>query len=99
MTKKILVIDDDELVLKSIISIGKRENWMTTACQDAEQGLQEVKKQEYDCIILDVRMPGMSGPEMLTALRSIETENGQIQNRVIIISGFANNEDHIKVFQ
>src|SRR3989338_2437653 len=99
MAKKILVIDDDELVLKSIMSIGKRENWMTMACQNAEQGLQEAQKQEYDCIILDIRMPGMSGPEMLAALRGIEAEKAEISNRVIIISGFADEDAHIKVFQ
>ena len=99
MNKKILVIDDDEFVLKSVRSIGKRENWTTTACQDAEQGLQEVQKDEYDCIILDVRMPGMSGPQMLTALRGLEAEKSAISQRVIIITGFSDADSHIKVFQ
>ena len=99
MSKKVLVIDDDEFVLKSVQSIGKREHWTTTACPNAEQGLQEAQKHEYDCIILDVRMPGMSGPEMLTALRGLEAEKTEISHRVIMITGFADADSHIKVFQ
>ena len=99
MSKKILVIDDDELILKSIASIGKHENWITTTCQNAEQGLQEIQEQEYDCIILDIRMPNMTGPEMLAELRQFEEKKEEISNRVIIITGFADEDAHIKVFQ
>ena len=99
MSKKILVIDDDELILKSIASVGKHENWITTTCQNAEQGLQQAQKEEYDCIILDIRMPGKSGPEILSELRQIEEQTGRISNRVIIITGFADKDAHIKVFQ
>ena len=42
---------------------------MTTLVASAEQGLTELKARRYDCVVLDLRLPGMSGYEFLEAVR------------------------------
>jgi len=69
MKKKILIIDDTETFLYILNHI-LREDYITMISKSGEDGLEVAKEQKPDLIVLDVMMPGMSGYEVLAALKS-----------------------------
>ena len=62
--KRILVIDDEEEVLRLIIRILEGMRHQVVALARGETTLDKMDKEEYDLIISDVRMPGMGGQEL-----------------------------------
>jgi len=62
---KILLIDDDEWIRDSMHLFFEDEGCHLTALETAEAGLEALKKQDYDIIITDYRLPGMDGLDFL----------------------------------
>jgi len=68
LTKGILIVDDEELIVKSLRRILRREGFDTViSALSAEQGIKllEDTRNQFFLIISDQRMPGMSGSEFL----------------------------------
>ena len=88
---RILVIDDDEDILNLFSDFLKKEGYGVTSFLDPLKALEEIHRrpQRYSIIITDVRMPGISGIELIRRICKI---NHDI--KVIIISAFeVNGED------
>jgi two-component system, LuxR family, response regulator FixJ len=64
----IAVVDDDAAVRDSLMTIFELEGWRARTYADGDSFLVESKRQKFDCIVLDVHMPGRSGLEVLEAL-------------------------------
>jgi len=71
MTKRVLLIDDEELILEvAEISLAKVGGWdVITACS-GEEGLDKAIAEQPDAILLDVMMPGLDGPATLERLKA-----------------------------
>lgn len=79
---RVLAIDDDMPFLNSLKELLRFENYLVDTYQNPSAALEAVQSNDYDCILLDVKMPGMDGIEMLKRL------NGQKSKvPVIMISG------------
>ncbi len=65
----ILVVDDDEAVGKVIAALLTQDGYKTTWVGSAEAALATLEKRAFDLLISDVRMPGLSGLELLKVLR------------------------------
>jgi len=75
MRKKILIIDDDKHVRYSFILILKNQGYIIKAVESGEKGIEELSKDDdYDLILLDLKMPGMDGIETLKHIRSINSK-------------------------
>jgi FixJ family two-component response regulator len=61
---KISIVDDDESVREAISSLLKSVGYRTELFASAEEFLRSAHHQETQCLILDIRMPGMSGLEL-----------------------------------
>jgi DNA-binding NtrC family response regulator len=88
---RILVIDDDEDILNLFSDFLKKQGYGVTSFLDPLKALEEIHRrpQRYSIIITDVRMPGISGIELIRRICKI---NHDI--KVIIISAFeVNGED------
>ena len=70
--KSILVIDDDQTQLLTIRHILINEGFSVLAASTGEEGLQIVKKQKPDLVILDVILPGIKGREVCKKIKSEE---------------------------
>jgi DNA-binding NtrC family response regulator len=67
---RILVIDDSPVVLDAIAQLlGSRGHEVVTA-ENAVDGLGLVARESFTLVVADVRMPGMDGVQMLTAIRA-----------------------------
>ncbi|MDP3921715.1 MAG: response regulator [Candidatus Omnitrophota bacterium] len=99
MSKSILVVDDDKLVLGSVSNLFIKNGWRVNACSSGKEGLKQLAIDHYDCILLDIKMPDLDGTQVLERLRSLECERKIDHQRVIIMTGFADEEASVKAFQ
>ncbi len=75
MKKKILIIDDDKHVRYSFVLILGNQGYIINAVESGEKGIEELSNNDdYDLILLDLRMPGMDGIETLKLIRSINSK-------------------------
>lgn len=82
--KKVLVIDDERIVLDSVRKILNAENFEVDVTPNGFEGIRFVQKNSYDIVLTDVRMPDISGKIVLR-----EVKRTMPDLPVIIISGFA----------
>lgn len=73
MAHKILVIDDDNLNLVLVKNILLKAGYEVIIANDGDVGLEMLKTEKPDLIILDVKMPKMSGYEFMTELKEMRT--------------------------
>jgi CheY-like chemotaxis protein len=71
MSRRILAIDDDELVLLSLAELLEGEGYAVTTAPGGTAGLAAASAASYDLVLLDLVMPGMSGFEVCRALRAL----------------------------
>ncbi|HBX69715.1 MAG TPA: response regulator, partial [Chloroflexi bacterium] len=70
MTIKILVVDDEKAARKSLADILRLEGYDVDAAEDGPKALKLLANKNYDLMLLDIRMPGMDGVEVMQ--RAIE---------------------------
>jgi DNA-binding NtrC family response regulator len=80
---KILIVDDEEVVRLSYMRILAATNCHVTAAWTWVQVAQAMQQEAFDVVLLDLRMPGMDGMQVLQALKSKWPES-----EVIIITGY-----------
>jgi signal transduction histidine kinase len=85
---KILIIDDEDIVLKSCLRILKNDDYEIDTVYSGDEGLKRTSEKEYDIVITDLKMPGLSGMEVLSTLRKNKPEV-----TVIIFTGYATVEN------
>ncbi len=73
--KKILIIDDTELMVKYITDILEEADYEVVHAHNGTEGLQKVREEKPDLVLLDVVMPGMNGFEVCKILRDDESNN------------------------
>ena len=81
---KILVVDDEKIVRESLYHWFEDEGYSVETAEDAIAALKLFEKGKYDLILLDMKMPGMSGIELLTKIKEID-----LDCIVILITAFA----------
>lgn len=84
---RILIVDDEPLVRRSLARALKSNEHETFEAVDGLQGLSAWKSEKPDVVFLDVLMPGMNGPEVLREM--IQSEGAGNIGKVILISAFS----------
>ncbi|MFZ0612066.1 MAG: response regulator [Desulfobacterales bacterium] len=84
MPKKILIIDDDPIIVKYLATLFQNNGYDTCAASSSSEGLAVVRKEKPDLITLDLQMPGEWGPRFYRKLRQDEELR---KTPVIVISG------------
>jgi len=78
-----LVVDDDanirELLARALASIG----WRSMVAEEGQLALDQLQRQQFDLIFLDLLMPGMNGTETFRQIRKLDPEAN-----VVIITGY-----------
>jgi len=90
MIHKVLVVDDEMPVRDLLNDLLKREEYKVTTCSTGEEALEMLKKDSFDIVLLDIKLPGISGLEVLKNIRDTDK-----CLPVIMITGFGYNEDLI----
>lgn len=69
MGKRILVVDDEKLIVKGIVFSLEQEGMQVDAAYDGEEALECVHKNNYDMILLDIMLPKTDGFEVCRQIR------------------------------
>ena len=93
MTKKILVIDDEELVSKSLKKLLKKEGYDAKVAKSGLEAMDQIKENDFNLIVSDIRMPDINGIEIVKKIRKYLKQNGKQPVPEILITGYASNEN------
>jgi len=80
----VLLIDDEEGLRRAVLSFLKRRGMHAIAVGDGSDALRVLRRERFDVIVSDVRMPGMSGGEFLERLRR---EHPAMVKRLVFTTG------------
>lgn len=83
LNRQILVVDDEAAMRSGIAQVLSRQNLAVSAAADATQALAELARQSFAVVLLDIKLPDMSGVELLKHLRRDFPET-----EVIMITGY-----------
>lgn len=83
--KRVLVIDDERIVLDSITKVLKEDNFEVDVTLSGRQGLEWAIAKDYDIVLTDLRMPDIGG---MRVLRDVKRAKPALP--VVMITGFGN---------
>ncbi len=91
---RILVVDDELMVCKSIRQVLIREDCEVDMAQNGEEALRKEAEQPYDVIIIDLMMPGISGLDLLKMLKARNPKT-----RIIMVTGYPTMRNTLQAMQ
>ena len=80
---RILIIDDDETIRKSIASVLKNKGYLVDSAESGQAAIGKSETEIYDLALIDIRLPDMDGVQLLTAMKETTPEMVKI-----IITGY-----------
>ncbi len=86
----VLVVDDEELYRRSLERILRRVGHQVSEAQDATEALNAISDQPFDLVLVDLRMPGLNGIELVRQIRDINPDLP-----CIMITGFGTPESSV----
>ncbi len=69
MSRKVLVVDDEKLIVKGVRFSLEQDGMEVDCAYDGEEALEKIKSKEYDIILLDIMLPKMNGFEVCQHVR------------------------------
>jgi DNA-binding NtrC family response regulator len=89
--ERILVVDDDADVRKTLSSILSEEGYIVATVENGKQALKATEKELFDLALIDVELPGMKGTELLHKLK--ENQPRMVK---IIVTGYPSFDNAMK---
>ena len=86
---RILIIEDDEEMRSLLEDVLDEEGFKTESASNGSEGLRKLSKESFDLILTDIRMPGLTGLDILPVIKRLQPEAS-----VIVITAFGNEEIH-----
>jgi two-component system response regulator AtoC len=87
---KILIVDDEPLIRDSLFEIMKIDGYKVQTAQNGEDALELLKKSSVDIVVTDLKLPKMSGVELLEGVKKLRPET-----EVILITGYGSIESAV----
>jgi signal transduction histidine kinase len=91
---RILIIDDEEIVIDSCLAILEGRGYEVVTAPDGAEGLKQAREATPDLVLVDLMMPGISGFEVLEAMRGIDPTIV-----TIVITGFSTVESAVEAMK
>ena len=88
---RILVVEDEKGLADAVSALLRREGYSVETANDGKTGLEKALSGRFDCMILDIMLPGMNGLDVLTYLRVKE-----IEIPVLLLTAKSEVDDKIK---
>ena len=92
--EKILIVDDEKIIRESLFHWFENEGYQVEIAEDGESGLAKCKNEKFDLLLVDMKLPGISGLELLKAVKEIDNET-----IVFMITAFASVPSAITAFK
>src|SRR5690554_1188329 len=91
---KILIVDDEKIVRESLFHWFEEEGYEVDTAESGEEALKKFEKGKFDLFLVDMKMPGMSGLELLKKIKENDPDS-----IVILITAFASVPTAIKALK
>lgn len=91
---RILYVEDEERLASAVVHLLKKEHIAVDWTPNGENGLEMSMNPGYDCLVLDIMLPGVSGLEILRTVR----QRG-IATPIIMLSALSETEDKVKALE
>ncbi|MBO0798407.1 MAG: response regulator, partial [Blastocatellia bacterium] len=82
--KRLLVVENDDSQRAAIVELIGKEDVLTTAVLTAEEALDQLRENKFDCMVMDLRLPQMDGFELI---ERIQNDLGLLDLPIIIYTG------------
>src|SRR3972149_1166171 len=92
--KNILIIDDEKEIREGLVEILKDAGFAVDSADNGEQGLDKIKRKDFDVVVTDLIMPVVGGMEVLRGTKHIKP-----QTRVILITAFATVDNAVEAMK
>lgn len=89
MAKKILLIDDEELIIRSLSKLLEKSGFEVFGTKNSQDAIVMAEEEDFDLILADIRMPGLNGVEMVEQIYKSRLEKKQKKMPAIFITGYA----------
>ncbi len=91
LTASILVVDDEENAREGLSKILSKEGYRVETAANGKEAIDTLKRQRYDLVITDMRMPLMDGFEVLREIKKMDENTG-----VIMITAYGEVESYLE---
>ena len=92
MPKKILVIDDEELIIESLSRLLEKNGYEVFVVKNGQDAIIMVEEEEFDLILADIRLPGMNGVEIAEDIYKNKLTQGKRKIPLIFMTGYTDQE-------
>ena len=86
MSKKALIIDDDEMTIMSLKNLLKQGGYEFEIAENGNDGVEKVKASSFDLVFIDFNLPDMGGDAVLSKIK----ESGSNYGKSVLMSGDEN---------
>ena len=83
MSKRALVVDDDRMLARTLGEILELKGWSVNVATSGAEAVNVVAREEFDVVLMDIRMPGMDGVDAFKAMKASRPDI-----RVILMSAY-----------
>ena len=94
MPDKILIVDDENHIRESTMRLLQRKGYETTGAGSGAEALEKLAKESFDLVLLDIRMPGMSGLELLRRAKEMDPDI-----MALIMTGYGTVESAVEALE
>lgn len=84
MSYRVLVVDDEASIRETLCQMLASDGYDVQAVEDGQQALERLWTVPYDCLLVDLRMPGMDG---LTLYQAMKQANPRLAKRIVFCTG------------
>jgi len=74
MTGRVLIVDDEKLMVKTLGDIVRLHGWEADGAYSGESAVEAVRGKEYSVVLMDIRMTGINGVEAFKAMKEIRPD-------------------------
>jgi len=92
--KRILIVEDDEEMKALLRDVIEEEGHKTDSVNNGSEAFRKLVKQSFDLIITDIRMPGLTGLDILPGMRKLHPEVP-----IVVITAFGSEEIQRKALE
>lgn len=92
----LLLVDDNDIVIRTLSRLLEEEGYRVLTAQDGRQALASIEREDVDLVVLDINMPDLDG---VSVLRSVRQDYPPEELPVIMATANGHSEDIVQAFQ